>query len=66
MGNESQMNSAICLCGDNITPETMINMTHVKGGTERTTFKLQRRNKWMEHLINDTHGNLLTQKKKEC
>lgn len=55
MGDETRMNSAIYFCGDNITPERMINMTRVKGGTGRTTLNIQRRNKWMEHLINNTH-----------
>ncbi len=55
MGDETRMSSAIYFCRDNITPERMINMARVKGGTGRTTLNIQRRNKWMEHFINNTN-----------
>ncbi len=55
MGDESIKNSAIRFCGNKITPERMINMTRVKGRMGRTTLNIQRRNRWMEHLINNTH-----------
>ncbi len=60
MGDKTRINSAIYFCGNNITSDRMFNMTRVKVGTGRTTLNIQRRNKWMEHLINNTHRFHLT------
>ena len=58
LGDSSRMNSAIYFCGEHITEARLINMTKTKQNIE--SIYVQRRNKWIKILKQNTHESNLS------